>query len=139
METRTCSCCGETKPITDFHWHYKSKGIRRFTCKVCRSKVERERQMTPEYKKHRRNYNLSKAYGITAEEYENKLKHQNFGCAICGKPSDLFTRKLAVDHCHTTGKIRDILCGPCNTGLGSFQDDPELLKKAAEYIRKHNG
>jgi hypothetical protein len=137
METKQCSSCLQEKPITDFHWHYKDKGIKRHSCKICRSEVEKERQRKPEFVKARAEYQLKKNYGISQEEYNTKLAYQNYGCAICGKAAS--KKKLAVDHCHTTGKIRDLLCGPCNTGLGQFQDNPELLIKAAGYLRKHNG
>lgn len=136
METKQCTSCGEVKPVTDFHWHYKNKGIRRAYCKVCRAAEERERQQQESYKVKRVDYNLKKNYGISSDEYQEKLKYQNYGCAICGKEAT--TKALAVDHCHKTGKIRELLCGPCNTGLGQFQDNPELLLLAADYIRKHN-
>lgn len=137
METKQCSSCLQEKPITDFHWHYKDRGIRRHSCKICRSAVEKERQRKPEFVKARAEYQLKKNYGISQEEYNTKLAYQNYGCAVCGKAAS--KKKLAVDHCHTTGKIRDLLCGSCNTGLGQFQDNPELLEKAADYLRKHNG
>jgi hypothetical protein len=95
------------------------------------------RQRQEEYKIKRTDYNLKKAYGISSEQYQEKLKYQNYGCAICGKKAT--TKALAVDHCHASGKIRDLLCSSCNTGLGVFYDNPELLNKAADYIRKHNG
>jgi hypothetical protein len=136
-KTKVCTSCGEEKPVTDFHWHYKSKGIRRHSCKVCRSEVEKERQRQPEFVKSRAAYQLKKNYGITQEEYDEKLVYQQGGCKICGLASK--TKKLAVDHCHTTGKIRDLLCGPCNTGLGLFQDNPELLMLAADYLKEHRG
>lgn len=136
-EIKVCTSCGEEKSITDFHWHYKSKGIRRHACKVCRSEVEKERQRQPEFVKSRAAYQLKKNYGITQEEYDEKLVYQQGGCKICGLASE--TKKLAVDHCHTTGKIRDLLCGPCNTGLGLFQDNPELLMLAADYLKEHRG
>lgn len=137
METKQCTSCSIEKPILDFHWHYKDKGIRRTSCKVCRSNVEKLRQRTESYKINRTNYNLQKAYGISSAEYEEKLKYQNYSCALCGiKPT---TKALAVDHCHTTGKVRSLLCGLCNTGLGQFKDNPELLLKAADYLRKYNG
>jgi hypothetical protein len=136
MDTKQCSSCLQEKSVTDFHWHYKNKGIRRHSCKVCRSEVEKERQRHPEAVKARAAYQLKKNYGISQEDYDQKLAYQNYGCAICGKEAK--TRKLSVDHCHTTGKIRDLLCGPCNTGLGQFQDNPELLILAADYLRKHS-
>lgn len=134
---KQCTTCMVEKPLVDFHWHYKDKNIRRHACKVCRGKVEKDRQRLPESVAHRKEYMLKKHYGISQEEYNEKLKEQNNGCAICGKPQT--TKSLAVDHCHTSGKIRSLLCGPCNTGLGQFMDNPELLNKAADYLRKHNG
>lgn len=137
METKQCTSCSEVKPIEDFHWHYKDKGIRRYACKVCRSTVEKERQRTESYKTKRKEYSLLKAYGLSQQEYNTKLVQQNYACAICGSKS--FNKALAVDHCHNSGKIRELLCSYCNVGLGHFKDNPELLIKAADYLRKHNG
>lgn len=80
------------------------------------------------------------ARGLTVDEYLAKIAEQNNLCAICGEPErrpDKASRKikaLAVDHDHETGQIRGLLCSACNTGLGLFQDDPELLAKAADYL-----
>lgn len=136
METKQCTSCGTVKDIEDFHWHYKSRGIRRHSCNTCRSNVEKERQRQDNYKVKRKDYTLKKTYNISADEYYEKLKYQNYGCGLCGKKQE--SKQLAVDHCHATGKIRELLCGPCNTGLGQFQDNPELLIKAAGYLRKHS-
>lgn len=135
MKTKICTECKIEKPVEDFHWHYKDKGIRRFACKICRSEKEKKRQQSPEFVKKRAEYQLKKNYGLSQEEYDIKLYKQNYRCVICGNLPG--SRKLAVDHCHATGKIRDLLCGLCNTGLGAFKDNPELLKKAAEYLKKH--
>ena len=79
--------------------------------------------------------NLKLNYKITIEEYNNKLKKQKNRCAICNKHRNKFKRNLAVDHCHTTGKIRDLLCSICNTRLGYYEkSDIDKLKK---YINKH--
>jgi len=137
MEVKACTTCLQERPVTDFHWHYRDKGIRRHACKVCRSNVEKERQRQPKFVKSRAAYQLKKNYGLTQEEYDKKLVYQSYGCKICGKTSEI--KKLAVDHCHATGKIRDLLCGPCNIGLGLFQDNPELLIKAADYVKGHCG
>ena len=137
MEIKTCTTCLQEKPLTAFHWHYKDKGIRRHACSVCRALTEKERQQKPENAKRRAGYLLVKNYGITQEDYDKKLAYQNYGCGLCGQAPRI--KKLAVDHCHTTGKIRDLLCGSCNTALGLFKDNPELMNKAADYIRKHNG
>lgn len=65
--------------------------------------------------------------GVEAIEFRNGKV-----CAICGS-----SENLHVDHCHTTGKIRDVLCRECNIGLGHFRDRPDLLLLAIEYLRKH--
>jgi hypothetical protein len=84
---------------------------------------------------------LKSQYGITLEEYEEMYGDQNGLCALCGKPETSTyrgkTRKLAVDHCHGTGKVRALLCSNCNTGLGSFMHDPELLQRAISYLDRY--
>ena len=77
---------------------------------------------------------LKKMYGITLEEYDARLLKQDSKCAICGA-ADRRGYRLSVDHDHETGRVRGLLCGNCNLGLGSLKDDPELLEKAAAYIR----
>lgn len=89
-----------------------------------------------------RKQNLRKKFDLTLEQYEAMLAQQNGGCAICGKPPG--ARRLAVDHDHKTGAVRALLCSNCNHVLGNGQDDPDLLRKAAEYLefhslRKHHG
>ena len=74
-------------------------------------------------------------YGIGLVEYTQMLEVQGGVCAICGCPCAT-GRRLAVDHCHTTGKVRGLLCGNCNKGLGSFKDDPRLIRKAIDYLEK---
>lgn len=75
-------------------------------------------------------------YGITLEEYEKKLLAQNGQCQICQRPIPI-GRNSHLDHDHLTGKLRDFLCRDCNFGLGRFKDQPELLRKAAEYLEMH--
>src|ERR1700690_1237801 len=74
-----------------------------------------------------REYGLNKKFGITIAIYEEMLKNQNGGCAICGKPP--LKKALAVDHCHITGKNRELLCTNCNQAIGHAKDNPELLDK----------
>lgn len=85
-----------------------------------------------------RRYKLQQKYGITIEEYEQMLAQQKGRCMICRKkPSD--SKKLAVDHCHKTGKVRGLLCHHCNNGLGCFKDDTELMTAAIAYVTRHAG
>lgn len=83
-----------------------------------------------------RNYNLKKAYNITLEDYDQMLESQNGACKICGKvdPGRISSKRLAVDHDHTTGKVRGILCFRCNMGLGCFNDNIEIIKKVINYL-----
>ena len=84
------------------------------------------------------------AAGVDATRYQEMLREQNGVCAIChnpethrdglsGKPKD-----LAIDHDHKTGAVRALLCSSCNTALGLFNDDPELLDKAKSYLARHS-
>lgn len=81
---------------------------------------------------------IRRVYGITLAEYEQKLKDQGGVCEICGKPDEVEGRRMAIDHCHDTGKVRGLLCGNCNRGLGNFQDNAELVAKAADYLFKYS-
>lgn len=111
-------------------------------CRPCRSAISiawnRANKSTV------RNAQLKRRYGITLEQYEKLYEDQGGLCAICcGDP--LMGRSLSVDHDReccpgkvSCGKcIRGLLCHNCNTGIGHFYDDPELLDTAAFYIRKH--
>jgi len=83
-------------------------------------------------------YRMKARYGITLEEYDVMNEEQNGQCAICGTTGGKYeeTKKcgLSVDHCHETGTIRGLLCNDCNTGIGHFKDNPQLLNNAYEYL-----
>ena len=84
-----------------------------------------------------RKSHLKRKYGLTIEQYEAMLEAQGGGCFICGRPppDDI---SLHVDHDHSTGAIRGILCFCCNNALADFQEDRRLLKKAALYLDLHD-
>jgi len=98
------------------------------------SAQKRYRLRHPE--KIKRLYRLTnlKEFGLTIEDYDQMLLKQNGVCKICGKKCSS-GRRLAVDHCHTTGKVRGLLCGRCNQGIGHFQDDSGRLLIAAAYLQ----
>jgi hypothetical protein len=75
-----------------------------------------------------------KAYGLTPETYADMLAGQGGRCAICGSPPSP-SRSLHVDHDHESDEVRSLLCGRCNTGLGSFRDEPDLLAVAQAYLQ----
>lgn len=81
-------------------------------------------------------YMLKYKFGITANQYNAMLEAQKGLCQICGKrPSGRFKR-LAVDHCHKTNKIRGLLCSRCNRAIGALEDSSEVLSQAVRYLEK---
>jgi hypothetical protein len=95
-------------------------------------------------KKYQRATNLKK-FGISLQDYEKKFEEQKGLCAICKKPETFIhsrtkkIAKLAVDHCHSTGKTRGLLCKNCNIALGLFKDDQFSILSALNYLKEHNG
>lgn len=80
-------------------------------------------------------YMLKYLYGMTADTYTAMYVRQMGSCAICGK--NLPTRtSVHVDHDHRTGIVRGLLCAMCNLGLGTFEDDPVRLARAADYLKE---
>jgi uncharacterized protein YmfQ (DUF2313 family) len=80
-------------------------------------------------------WRLKSTFGITVEEYRALFKAQGGVCAICNTDTPT-GYNWHVDHCHTTGKVRGILCSKCNQGLGLFNDKENLLERAASYLRQ---
>jgi len=75
-------------------------------------------------------------YGMSLEDYERMLVQQGGRCAICGSlESHGKTQHFVVDHDHTTGEIRALLCNRCNPAIGMMGDDPDRLEAAARYLR----
>lgn len=87
-------------------------------------------------------YKLKIRYDITPEQYAELMVCQGGRCAICGQQETARhntsnrVQKLAVDHSHSTGKVRGLLCQDCNRGIGKFHDDVERLKRAIKYLSK---
>lgn len=108
-----------------------------------RRERERERGRTPHKRAYNRNLRIKKKYGLELGEFEIMLELQNHACAICKKPFENWIpmsgkRKgtPVIDHCHTTSVVRALLCGTCNSGIGMFDEKPDLLRKAATYVEK---
>ncbi len=78
------------------------------------------------------------------DNYRRLLANQNSLCACCGESETLFDkrankiRRLSVDHCHKTGKVRGLLCAACNHGVGKFKDSPDRLQKAIDYLQSRS-
>ena len=78
---------------------------------------------------------LNRLYGITQDEYDTMHETQGGLCLICDKPQKV--RRLAVDHCHTTGDVRGLLCISCNNQLGVIEKDPAKFHRMIDYIEEH--
>jgi Recombination endonuclease VII len=76
-------------------------------------------------------------HGITADDYDHLLYQQGGGCALCGAVKSKHGSRLAVDHCHTTGHIRGLLCFNCNRKLGSLEADPAWIARAMVYTNRN--
>lgn len=158
LETKTklCKCCNEYKEPMDFYPNKRAKDKLNYICKKCSNKKTRayqianKEQMAKYSEKYRlkyiktyadyaRNTKYKQNYGITIEDYDRMFALQNNRCALCGS-TESFGRSehFFVDHNHSTGKIRDLLCNHCNTGLGKFRENIELLEKAIQYLKKHS-
>lgn len=81
----------------------------------------------------------AKRHGMTVERIKAMLEYQNHACAICKKKfqQEPHDARHHVDHCHKYNYVRDLLCGRCNKGIGIFNDDPDLLERAASYVGFH--
>lgn len=128
---RLCIACRlkPRKKRTGKRW----KKVPRF-CKRCKDPLEREKKWClaclPEAK-HRRA--LRKTFGLPPEEYDRMLTAQAGICAICSaKPNG---KRLSVDHDHSTGRVRGLLCGLCNFALGAFRDNPDTMAAAIRYLK----
>lgn len=83
-------------------------------------------------------YARIRRYGLTIQEYQELLTTQDGRCAICRREwgRGWNGKGNHIDHCHETGRVRGLLCGECNTGIGRFGDDPALLRRAADYLER---
>lgn len=136
MATKLCPKCGEHKEYCLFYKNKHSKINCSPYCKVCSN------QRTTSYARDNKDkinpklfgYSIKRRYNLSVEEFESLLISQKYMCAICETTRCSSGRNFAVDHCHTTGKIRGLLCSSCNTGLGQFKDNKLLLQKAINYL-----
>lgn len=95
--------------------------------------------MGARYRQRRPRSQIEYVYGITHDQYQAMLEDQSNACAICGStewPAAQHAGSPHVDHDHATGRVRGLLCGHCNNGLGMFRDDPERLRAAADYLER---
>lgn len=145
LTMKVCTKCRVEKPLTDFGKRASRPDGLNLWCKPCiNSQSKAWRQRNPEksaesvktWKANNRGKVIAARvrylYGITFTQRAKMMVAQGQRCAICLRfPSG---KSLSVDHCHVTGFVRGMLCDRCNTSIGKFEEDPALLRRAAEYI-----
>lgn len=149
---QVCRRCKKDKLVDCFHKStHKVSGISQY-CKICTSLNRTEskeriksgnvkhivglyKKGSEELKNHNRNQKLKYNYGITINDYNLMFTNQKGCCAICNIHQSKLKRPLDVDHDHTTGEIRGLLCSKCNTGIGLFNDNIELLSLSINYLQ----
>jgi hypothetical protein len=93
------------------------------------------RRNTEQVRAAKRDAHYLRKYGITRAQRDEMLVAQDGKCLIC-ETSNWGKKGPAVDHCHTTGRVRGLLCGNCNTMIGLAHEDPAILLKAIEYLKR---
>lgn len=147
-----CRKCKIKKPRSEFNKHKNRKNGLQSRCRLCERKYyQKYRDVKLNRAKHRMRYQenkdrwkdlqLQKDFGITLEDYNNMLDKQNGVCKICGMPETRIVvqgtiASLSVDHDHTTGRVRGLLCNHCNRLLGFANDSAEILLNAADYLQR---
>jgi hypothetical protein len=141
---KTCTTCEQPKLLNDFYNYKASPDGKSYRCKSCDTKARKayhDKHYHTVRAKHRDNQRKFK-YGLTKEGFEKLFLEQGGCCAICGtKLSDEFGRhhkhnKLVIDHCHSTGRVRGLLCTMCNKGIGLLKDDPSIVDRALNYLNQ---
>ncbi len=145
---KQCSRCKIIKPCEEFG---KRQYLRKTSvCHECEARVarirysnnkdkiaERQRARRADNPEIIRHYNLKRIYGISLSDWHEMFEKQGMRCAICGTDKPL-GRGWQTDHNHKTGKLRQILCHHCNSGIGHFMENPEIIRSALSYLEKHS-
>lgn len=142
---KECSYCSSIKPHSEFHKdknNTRGKGLA-YYCKTCALYKGKQfhslkNKDNPEYKEKVRQQYLKRTFGISKETFLELLNQQNGKCLICGIGLLEKGTLTHIDHCHTTNKIRGILCTNCNRGLGHFKDNILILRMAIQYLEQHS-
>lgn len=126
-----CTKCNTDKDPDEFYACGSSKGRKGYTywCKRCYKdnyEANKERQLASN-----RRARIKRRYGLAVEEYDAIIAR---GCGICGEKAKT---KIVMDHCHASGNVREALCNTCNSLLGMANDDPWVLRGAADYLERH--
>jgi hypothetical protein len=122
-DQKLCSFCHQYKSFDKFGTN--GNGKLKSRCKDCQTKYNTQY--------HKEVFRFDR-YGITKEAFTQMLDNQNHSCAIC--EIGINEKSSHIDHCHSTGKVRGVLCEKCNKGLGQFDDNVNYLSNAIKYLNK---
>ena len=130
-KTKFCTGCEEHVSVLQYYKRAASKDGLAHHCKNCRKEANAVwRASNPDRcRQYNRRWARRVKYGLSPAKHAEMLQAQDAQCAICGRGG-----LLCVDHDHETGRVRGLLCTPCNTALGGFRDSPGLLDKAKQYL-----
>ena len=132
---KICKTCNVEKEEDSF---YRNRGSRLASCKQCCYEKELKYFSDPDNRLKKRKTTIKRKYGLSFEDYVKMLESQSYSCKICNKALEENGSKDIkphIDHCHSTGRVRGVLCSYCNTMLGVFNDDPEYFYKAINYLK----
>lgn len=154
--SKYCPRCKTEKPRSDFGVRPPRKshgeklaGYTKSYCIPCDREYANQRSLkyiraNPEARERGRASNrktiLRRKYGLTPEQFKQMEDAQDGRCAGCQSLGSAYgdvTRRLSVDHCHSTGVIRGLLCNICNLSLGKLGDSPATLRRLADYLENH--
>lgn len=134
---KRCPRCEQTKEAEFFRVRTNGRWLHSY-CKACEAEKQRGRNATPQQRLRQAEWNRQAAFrrkGMTEDEYNDLLISQGGGCGICGE-TNTASRRLFVDHCHESRRVRGLLCTRCNFGVGYFRDQATLMERAAEWVRR---
>lgn len=100
--------------------------------------LRRQKEYADQNKDRKRDLVYQKTYGLTLDGYLKMATAQNYSCAICDTHQNSLEKRLSVDHNHTTGKIRSLLCHGCNTAIGLAKENIDLLERMIDYLKEHD-
>jgi hypothetical protein len=128
---KSCTKCGLEKHFIEFHKRAAMSDGYKSECKECTRSYQKQKYDSGQI----RAAVYRRQYGITLLQYDEMVKNQNGCCKICGTDNPGGKRKrFSVDHNHETGEVRGLLCGSCNSALGLFKDNPNILQSALVYL-----
>ena len=132
---KQCCICKQNKELSEFPKNAAQPSGYAYECKECSH--ARTRALPSQSKERRLDRHLRRSYGITLDQYNERLRDQSSRCAICHVSSTLLREGLCVDHDHTTGLIRGLLCRNCNLAVGNMMDSATIAASAAAYLARH--